>query len=75
MLAISTALGFIILMIILLGTDGADVGIADWWGMGRPVSALTFVSDGALSDRPSRLVCHGPLGDQFWCTRSFCGPC
>ncbi len=34
MLAISTALGFIILMIILLGTDGADVDIAEWWGMG-----------------------------------------
>ena len=33
-LAISTALGFIILMIVLLGTDGADVGLAEWWGMG-----------------------------------------
>ena len=33
-LAIPTALGFIILMIILLGTDGADVGLAEWWGMG-----------------------------------------
>lgn len=34
MLAIPTALGFIVLMIILLGTDGADVGLAEWWGMG-----------------------------------------
>lgn len=33
-LAIPTALGFIILMIILLGTDGADVSLAEWWGMG-----------------------------------------
>ncbi|MXY84333.1 MAG: ABC transporter permease subunit [Gemmatimonadetes bacterium] len=33
-LAIPTALGFIILMIILLGTDGADVSLAAWWGMG-----------------------------------------
>ena len=33
-LAIPTALGFIILMIILLGTDGADVGLAEWWSMG-----------------------------------------
>ena len=33
MLAIPTALGFIILMIILLGTDGAHVSLADWWGM------------------------------------------
>ncbi len=33
-LAIPTALGFIILMIILLGTDGADVGLSEWWGMG-----------------------------------------
>ena len=33
-LAIPTALGFIILMIILMGTDGADVSLAEWWGMG-----------------------------------------
>ena len=33
-LAIPTALGFIILMIILLGTDGAGVSLAEWWGMG-----------------------------------------
>ncbi|MCY3667989.1 MAG: ABC transporter permease subunit [Gemmatimonadetes bacterium] len=33
-LAIPTSLGFIILMIILLGTDGADVSLTVWWGMG-----------------------------------------
>ena len=33
-LAIPTALGFIILMIVLMGTDGADVSLAEWWGMG-----------------------------------------
>ncbi len=33
-LGIPTALGFIILMIILLGTDGVDASLADWWGMG-----------------------------------------
>lgn len=33
-LAIPTALGFIILMIILMGTDGAGVSLAEWWGMG-----------------------------------------
>ena len=64
-LAIPTALGFILLMIMLLGTEGMDASAADLAGDGHPLRALAAVFDGALLDRAGCLVLHGPLGHQL----------
>ena len=74
-LAIPTALGFILLTILLLGTENIEVGVGEWVRVGLLFALsllylLVFYLIG-LAD----LVCDPPLGNQLDLTRCSRGRC
>ena len=64
-LAIPTALGFILLTILLLGTENIEVGGGEWARVGLAVRAVAAVPAGVLPNWTGDLVRDPPLGNQL----------